>query len=279
MTHIAEDQNQLLVFTDLDGTLLDSHTYSFQPALSALNTLKEKNIPLVFCTSKTRVETEQVRKQTENIHPYIIENGSAIFIPKGYFSQPFILNKGRTDYDIIELGTPYALIREALFQIQAQFPGKIKGFGDLSVEEIARLCEFSLEEAALAQQREYDEPFLCKDHTLIDEIRGVAKRSNLQITQGGRFYHLMGDSDKGKAIRRLIEIYSQKFPVLGTVALGDSMNDFPMLAAVQYPILVQRSDGRYDPSVKLDGLIFAEGIGPTGWRKAVAKILDISDLS
>jgi mannosyl-3-phosphoglycerate phosphatase len=279
MIHLAEYQNKLLVFTDLDGTLLDLHTYSFQPALPALNALKKKNIPLVFCTSKTRTETERIRKRIENIHPFIVENGSAIFIPKGYFSQQFLVNPERTDYDIIELGTPYALLREALFRIQARFPGKIRGFGDLSVEEIARLCEFSLEEAALARQREYDEPFLCKDSTLIDKIRDAAKSSNLQITRGGRFYHLMGDSDKGKAVQRLIEIYRQKFPILETVALGDSINDLPMLAAVQHPILLQRPDGQYDPSIKLDGLIFAEANGPTGWRNAVAKILDMPDLS
>lgn len=279
MIPTAEDSNKLLVFTDLDGTLLDILTYSFQPALQALETLKEKDIPLVFCTSKTRAETVRVRKQTENTHPFIVENGGAIFIPKGYFSEPFAFTKENTDYQIIELGTPYTVLREALFQIQSQFPGTIKGFGDLSAEEVARLCEFSLEEATSAKQREYDEAFFLADTTLIGEIKGTAERSNLQITQGGRFYHLMGGNDKGQAVLRLTEIYRRKFQSLRTVALGDSLNDLPMLAAVDWPVLVQRSDGSYDPLVDLDGLIFAKGIGPVGWQNAMAEILDVPDLS
>ena len=38
----------LLVFTDLDGTLLEYETYSFERALPAIRALKEKNIPLIF---------------------------------------------------------------------------------------------------------------------------------------------------------------------------------------------------------------------------------------
>ena len=83
---------RLLVFTDLDGTLLDHESYSFEPALPALAVLKEKNIPLVLCTSKTRAEIELFRIQLKNIHPFISENGGAIFVPKGnYFPQSLTL--------------------------------------------------------------------------------------------------------------------------------------------------------------------------------------------
>jgi predicted mannosyl-3-phosphoglycerate phosphatase (HAD superfamily) len=35
-------------FTDLDGTLLDFHTYSFNPALPALEHLKAHEVPLIY---------------------------------------------------------------------------------------------------------------------------------------------------------------------------------------------------------------------------------------
>jgi len=269
-----------LIFTDLDGTLLDHLTYSFQPALPALKILKKRGIPLVFCTSKTRAETEEIRRQTENIHPFIVENGGAIFIPEDYFPQESertieFTQKGKksAEYQIIEMGTPYAHLREALSQIQALYPGKIKGFGDLSVEEVARLCELSLDDAELAKHREYDEPFILEEESLLDEIQDAARHSNLQITQGGRFYHLMGANDKGQAVLRLIEIYGQKFDVLRSVALGDSLNDLPMLAAVETPILLPKPDGLYDSSVRLDGLIFSKSTGPKGWCDVVIKLI------
>ena len=46
-----------VVYTDLDGTLLDHHTYAFDEALGAIKALKDRGIPIVPCTSKTRAET------------------------------------------------------------------------------------------------------------------------------------------------------------------------------------------------------------------------------
>jgi len=272
---------QLLIFTDLDGTLLDFSTYSFQPALPALKALKERNIPLIFCTSKTRAETERIRQQTENTHPFIVENGGAIFIPKDYFSpEPELTtaftkeDKKNPEYQVIEFGISYTRLRDVLSQIQAQFPGKIKGFGDMSVEELAKLSELPQEEAALSKHREYDEPFVLDEESLIDKIQEAARLSNLQVTQGGRFYHLMGANDKGIAASHLIDIFRQKFHSIRSVALGDSINDMPFLAAVDIPILLPKPDGRHDSSVKLEDLIFAKDAGPTGWCDAVSIILE-----
>jgi len=77
---------KIIIFTDLDGTLLDNSSYSFEAALPALQLIKEKNIPLIICSSKTRKEIEHYRKKLYNLHPFISENGGGIFIPKGYFN-------------------------------------------------------------------------------------------------------------------------------------------------------------------------------------------------
>jgi len=265
---------KVLIFTDLDGTLLDHHTYSFEAAIPALKVLVEKDIPLIICTSKTRAEIEKVRLELANTDPFISENGGAVFIPKGYFLHPFSYTKEDPEYFIIELGTPYDEIRAVLNQIKERFPGKIKGFGDLSPQEVSDLCNLSLQQANLAKRREYDEPFILKDENAVDEVKEIASYSNLQITRGGRFYHLIGNNDKGKAVRLLRDIYGEKNKHLKTIALGDSQNDLPMLKMVDYPVLVQKPDGHYDPSVTLDNLILAEGIGPAGWHETILKILN-----
>jgi len=78
-------QTRTLVFTDLDGTLLDHDTYSWAAAAPALEELQRREIPLIFCTSKTDAEVQALRRAMGNSHPFIVENGGAIVIPPGFF--------------------------------------------------------------------------------------------------------------------------------------------------------------------------------------------------
>lgn len=264
----------VLVFTDLDGTLLDHQTYSFAPALPALKDLKEKNVPLIICTSKTRVEVEKWKQEMDNDHPFISENGGAIFIPKGYFSHKLAIDKEKGQYFVIELGTSYSHLREILNRIRNSLQLKLRGFGDLSPEEVANLCGFSPEEAKLAKKREYDEPFLPDLESAINKVQEMASRFDLQITRGGRFFHLMGENDKGKALRLLTDVYREKTERIETIALGDSLNDLAMLRIADHPVLVQKPDGSYDPEVTLPNLQLAPGVGPAGWNESVLELLN-----
>ena len=76
-----------IIFTDLDGTLLDDASKSHTPAVPAIRLVEERGIPLIFCSSKTRAEIEYYREKIGNRHPFIVENGGAIFIPEGYFDK------------------------------------------------------------------------------------------------------------------------------------------------------------------------------------------------
>lgn len=77
---------RIIIFTDLDGTLLHPNIYSFAKARPALNLIKEEGIPLVLCSSKTRAEMEVYRERLGNNHPFVSENGGGIFIPKDCFN-------------------------------------------------------------------------------------------------------------------------------------------------------------------------------------------------
>jgi mannosyl-3-phosphoglycerate phosphatase len=266
---------RILVFTDLDGTLLDHRTYSFDPAEPALCLLRQKGIPLIFCTSKTRAEIEAVRLVLNNLDPFISENGGAVFIPRGYFRQKICRPNKNSPYGVIELGTPYPRLREVLSQIKEHWPGKLKGFGDFSAEDVARHTGLSKEEAALALKREFDEPFLLEDLSILEKVRELARAAGLHITQGGRFFHLTGDNDKGKASRLLQTMYTEEEgrPVR-SIGLGDSLNDLALLEAMDFPVLVQKPGGRYDASVRVPNLMYAPGEGPAGWREAVLELVE-----
>jgi mannosyl-3-phosphoglycerate phosphatase len=262
---------KIIIFTDLDETLLERRSYSFEKALPALALLRERDIPLVICSSKTRPEIDSYRKKLKNAHPFIAENGGGLYVPKGYFED-------MGDYAAFEsggcnaiiLGARYAELREALLGLRSE-GFDLKGFGDMSVGEISALTGLKREEAALAREREFDEAFVFRGDAL--KLRTAIRKKGLNMTEG-RLFHLMGDSDKGKAVDILKELYKIKYRDPVFAALGDSPTDTPMLRNVDYPVLVKKDDGRYDEHVSAPNLIRAEGIGPEGWNRAVVELVN-----
>jgi mannosyl-3-phosphoglycerate phosphatase len=270
----------LIVFTDLDGSLLDGTTYSYKAATPALTALREQGIPLVLVSSKTRAEMEPLRQRLDHCDPFIVENGGAVFIPPGLFDFPLERMRTRSPYQVIELGLPYHMLREVLKQIEDAVETPLQGFGDLSVESIMQMTGLPHADAILAKQREYDEPFLLQGpQALIEEVCRQIVTRGLRWTKGGRLFHLMGENDKGEAASVLIRCYHRQQSMRGqaerieTVGIGDSINDASLLAMVDYPILVQKPDGSYDSDIHLSGMIRAAGIGPVGWNEAVLELL------
>jgi len=267
------ESRPLVVFTDLDGTLLDHATYSFEPARPALDALAEAGVPVVFCTSKTRAETERWRRALGNVHPFIVENGGAAFVPEGYFGPGARFDRQDAGYGVIEYGRPYVELRRALAAIRAATGLPLRGFGDMDLDEIARRCGFSREEAALAAKREYDEPFVGADSNALAAVIRAAGEAGLRVVSGGRFHHLVGGVDKGRAVRALQALYDRDRGPVRSAGLGDSPNDEPMLRAVDIPVLVRRPDGRHFDGLHLPGLVIASYAGPEGWREAVLELL------
>jgi mannosyl-3-phosphoglycerate phosphatase len=271
-------KSQLIIFTDLDGTLLDYHTYSFAAATSALKLIEEQGIPLVLCSSKTRAEIENWREKLNNAHPFIAENGGGIFIPHAYFPANDLPSvwpqvESSDGYAVLLLGTAYTVLRETIEELRRD-GFKVEGFGDMDVAEVAEISGLPLEEAELAKRREFDEPFVFSEEgTGLEALASAIQAKGLQCIAGGRLFHLTGDNDKGKAVEILINLYRKKFGAITTLALGDSPNDLPMLERVDYPILVQNHRGKYDQRIALPNLIKADGIGPAGWAKAVLQFI------
>jgi mannosyl-3-phosphoglycerate phosphatase len=268
-----QHQANVVVFTDLDGTLLDRDTYSYDKALPSIAHLLQKDIPVIFCSSKTRAEQEVYRQELSLFHPFVVENGGAIFIPEGYFQFKFASDKTEDGYQVIELGIPYSEVRQILERIKDEKKVNFRGFGDMTDREVAAETGLDLKAAKRARQREYAETLKLEGPA--DEINRVLnsiKEVGLNYTRGGRFYEVMCPNDKGKAIKILIGLFQKKLGRLKTVAIGDSPNDVPMLQAVDVPVLVQKPDGDWEV-LDIPYLHRVEGIGPEGWAKAVKEII------
>jgi len=267
----SSTNTQLLVFTDLDGTLIDHDTYSWEGAKQAVGKLKDLEIPIIPCTSKTRAEIEIHRLKIGLKDPFVSENGGGIFVPPDYFDFSFDFTKKTGDYYVIEFGADYKELRDTLSEIRREVRGKLIGFGDMSAKEVAEDTGLELGDALLAKTREYDEAFIFEGDE--EKLKKSIESRGFNWTKGGRYWHVMGDNDKGKAVEVLRKLFLKKYKSVKTIGIGDSLNDLPMLRAVDIPILVQKKDGSYDNKIDIPNLVRADGIGPVGWNRTILNLL------
>ena len=230
---------KIVIFTDLDGTLLDEK-YGYQNIKPIISQLLALNVSIVFCTSKTKAEIKFYMEEMGMNEPFIAENGAAIFIPKGYFPLNYAYTRETSSHYIIELGVPYSIVREKLAKVRMMTATDIVGFGDMPSEEIAKDTELSLDLAKLAKKREYDEPFRIVDGNE-KKVLSAIKREGLNYIRGAKYFHVLGNSDKGKAVTILKDLYSQMFGEIVTFGVGDGPNDVEMLKVVDTPFLIRKT--------------------------------------
>jgi mannosyl-3-phosphoglycerate phosphatase len=267
-------RHKLAIFTDLDGTLLDGETYSYEEALPAIMAVKRAEIPLVFCSSKTRAEQEVLRSDLRIDDPFIVEDGSALYVPSGYFAFDYDYSFVLDGYEVSQFALPYAAVRRALASAGAEAGVEVTGYGDLGLEEIARLTGLDYDAAGRAKLREYQEtvvsdigPFGC---TALEEA--LAKRG-FNVTHGGRFIGVGSSRGKGEAARTLIGLLGLREPGIRTAAIGDGKNDASLLDVADFPFLVQKPGGEWE-DVSVANLTRVPGMGPEGWRDAVLGLLE-----
>ncbi|MEM8964785.1 MAG: HAD-IIB family hydrolase [Bacteroidota bacterium] len=269
-----------IIFTDLDGTLLDFQDYSYSVVEPVVHQLQAREIPVVFCSSKTRAEQEYYRQALQNIHPFIVENGSAVFIPMGYFS--FSLSQKLVSYPVAEtnryqvivLGENALKIRKSIEQARQKISIHLDGYADLPIEEIMAITHLDETFARRAATRDFSETLLRgnKSGEKFQQFQQLLEQQNLSCVSGGKFHTVMGaGSDKGKAVQVLSKLYQRQFGKIQTIGLGDSANDLPLLQAVDQGYLVQRQDGSWLDQVD-ENIKKVARVGPEGWVKVAESL-------
>jgi mannosyl-3-phosphoglycerate phosphatase len=241
-------------FTDLDGTLLDHETYSFDAAKPALSALSARNIPLVLASSKTGPELLALRSRLGLDHwPAIIENGAGE-LPSG--AAPSIDQRD------------YQRLRQILSTLPNAVRRRYKGFGDMTLSDVVALTGLSPQSAQWAQQRAFTEPGVF-DGSADDKARFVETLTThgVHARDGGRFLTLSFGRTKADGLRSM----AQRLNATRTIALGDAPNDLEMLLAADIAVVV-RND--HSPRMeKIPDAIYTEQPGPAGWNEAVLELL------
>ena len=251
-----------MVFTDLDGTLLDAKTFSFEAARSALAKLIAAKIPLIPVTSKTFAEVRPLADVLGIDGPIVIESGGGIARRVG------------SSWRMEACGADATSLRAAVPRIEQQANARLRLYSAMRLDEAAVASGLTGIDLRRSMQRHFDEPFLLESGSLAD-VENAASSMGLRVRSGGRFHHLCGAVGKGAAARRVRDEITAALgqqPIV--VALGDAPMDAEFLSIAEIPIIIPRPDGTPDPVLMetLPDARVAPAAGPRGWANAIDEI-------
>jgi len=256
-----------IVFSDLDGTILDHNSYSYEESLEGINILKKRDVPLVLVSSKTFPEMKELYSELGLNGPFIFENGGGIAWP-----QPGIIDR---EFRIELLGKNPVYLRKKKYRLEQALCQEIMFLADMNTEEIVSRTGLTRKRAELAKKRLASLPFVFpgQKKSGIEEIKrinSIISSDGISITKGGRFFHLFSEgTGKGNAVRRIIDSYaSGSDDSVISIGVGDSENDIAMLESVDSAFLVRKHDGTVINS-GITGIRIMQGKGPAGFSQAM----------
>lgn len=253
----------LVVFTDLDGTLLDHDSYQWTAARPALEKLAQLKIPIVLASSKTAAEVRRLQREMSlTHHPAIVENGAGVIGLR----------------DGTEPST-YASLRAALAALPNDLCAMFQGFGDMDATELAGLTSLALDAAKDAKARHFSEPGIWSgDDRDLTRFQEALSKYNITVQRGGRFLTLSFGRTKADAMRMIDAALKPQ----RTLALGDAPNDIDMLEAADFGVIVANPHSAPLPVLRGEEtgrIIRTKAAGPKGWNAAVLDFLETLDHS
>ena len=261
-----------VVFTDLDGTLIDFESYSPKVAGPLARKLVRRKIPLIFCSSKTLEEQLHLMKEMGLSTPCIVENGCGIFVP-----EKLDLLSDQPSKDIpgfgklVKLGVSNLIIQKAISKLSLDMGIDFRPYSKLTLLKISKITGLSEAAAQRAQNREFSETLTASlDDEVWKEVNTRLNEVDLQCLCGGRFYTVTSqECNKGTAMKMLMDAYrSSERGNWKSIAIGDSANDYDMLQSADQGYLVQKSDGSWN-EMNIPRLKQISGVGPQGWVEAI----------
>ena len=259
---------KVVIFTDLDGSLLHRDTFKFDTIKDYISSLVDQGIILIPNSSKTEKEIEKFNEELGVMLPYISENGSSIQglnLINANFPNKIVLSREKEE-----------LIKIFNDKVPEQLKDKCIQISKINKKEQEKIFGQKDDNLKNALNRKYTLPFLFKgDKNEKNKLSKILSDNSLTLQEGGRVINLCDNINKVKSMNKVIKILRKTEDKIKSIAVGDNYNDLDMLKSCDVPCLVFNDKFKLD-QINIDNLIFSNMSSPEGWadviKKALAKI-------
>tara|TARA_B100000424_G_C22905760_1_gene481765 strand:- start:155 stop:955 length:801 start_codon:yes stop_codon:yes gene_type:complete len=258
---------KVLIFSDLDGTLLNRDTFSFDEIKNYILYLISNDISLIPNSSKTKEEINEFNKKLGEDLPYVVENGAAIFdlhLINSNFPEEIVLSR-----EIEEILT---IFNE---KIPKNLVSKLKFLHNLDLSDQMKILGLSKEKIRNALKRKYSIPLLFNGNISEKrEIKNLVKSAGLTLQEGGRVINLCDNVSKSTAMKKVVKLFNKiSNDKLTTIAVGDNFNDLEMLKNSDIPCLVFNDKFTLE-TININNCLVSKKSAPEGWEEIVKLALD-----
>ena len=195
----------VVIFTDLDGSLLHRDTFKFDTIKDYIKSLVSKGVIIIPNSSKTEKEIEKFNEELGVNLPFISENGSSIHglnLITSNFPDKLVLSREKEELiKIFENKVP-AKLKEKCFQISK-----------MSKKEQENIFGQKDKKLKDALNRKYTLPFLFKGNkNEKNKLLKVLNSNSLTLQEGGRVLNLCDNINKVKSMNRVCLLYTSPSP-------------------------------------------------------------------
>jgi mannosyl-3-phosphoglycerate phosphatase len=173
--------------------------------------LDHAGIPMVWVTSRSRLQVDEPRRRFGHQHPFIAEDGCGVYLPEDYFHvRPAkTVRLGRFTCIPVAEGLPAAA--DALESLSEDTGVETVPLHSLAPRELEQNMELPVREAELARQRDFDELFFFAGAAQADVNRFLAEaeRRKVAVRQHGVLWSLAIAASLSQCIRELSRLYDR----------------------------------------------------------------------
>ena len=256
----------VIIFTDLDGTLLHRDTFKFDEIKDYIKSLVSKGIILIPNTSKTQVEIEDFNRKLDLNLPFISENGSAIYgldtINKNFPNNIVLSREKEITLKVFQKEIPENLKSKCklITKMEKKTQKEVFGLSDKNLRNVLK--------------RSYSTPILFKgNNEQKKNLFKIVKNVGLSLHEGGRVINICDNVSKLKAMNRVIKIIKKTENEIKTIGVGDNFNDLDMLRNSNIACLVFNDQFLMEP-ININNCIVSKQSAPLGWEEVVKMALE-----